>query len=326
MTSQLVHWIHRAVRIDGAPEPYDTAHVSIYYPAGDGERVDPVGTRPVDTSHGRLPLVILLPGMNTELTYYRWLAMGLARRGFVVMTSSLVSEVPPHTYGITPGVDISAVTPDTFGSKPVGRAIAGLLRLATAQNADGVLTGAIDLDNVALVGHSAGGTVALESANAKFFPEIKAVVSYASHTMASTVFGWPPGSLLPLSGDAAVMIFSANRDGLVAASAKWYGKEGEQVDPIAMTFDTLPATERSAGSWFIELDGANHFSILQPQDFFWPRADEDWDATLDPATTERFIEEAVGLFLRQHLRADDAAGTALTAFIGDASFVNAKNR
>jgi len=325
MTPQLVHWFHRATRIDGAAEPYDTAHVTTYYPAGDGDRVDAVGTRPVDASFGRLPLVIVLPGMNTELTYYRWLAIALARRGFVVMTSSLVSEVPPNTYGITPGVDITAVKPDTFGTRPVGRALPALLRHAGDLNAEGPLAGALDLDNVALFGHSAGGTVALESANAAFFPEIKAVVSYASHTMASTVFGWPVGTVLPLSGDAAVMLFSGTQDGLVAASARWYGEEGS-VDPIARTFDTLPTTERSAGSWLVALDGANHFSVLQPQDQMWPRADEDWEATISAEVTEDFMGAAICLFLRQHLQRDVGAASELSALIEATPFVTAQSR
>ena len=326
MTQQLVHSIHRATRIDDAPEPYDTAHVTIYYPAGDGDRVDAVGTRPVATTFGRLPVVILLPGMNTDLMYYRWLAIDLARRGFAVLSNSLVSEVPPNTYGITPGIDVSAVKPDTFGTKPVGRALAALLRMAAALDAEGPLAGALDVHNVALVGHSAGGTVALESASAAFFPQVKAVVSYASHTMASTVFGWPVGTVLPLSGDAAIMLFSGTKDGLVAASARWYGEEGERVDPIARTFETLPATERSAGSWLLEIEGANHFSVLQPQDGLWPRADEDWEATLSAEEAEDFMGEAIGLFLQQHLRADESAAAPLAALIDATTFVTAQSR
>ena len=325
MTEQLVHWIHRATRIDQAPAPFDTAHVSIYYPAGAGDRIDPVGTRPVETSFGLLPIAIVMPGMNTELTYYRWLAIALAKQGFVVMLSSLVSEIPPNNYGITPGVDLNAIQPDTYGTRPVGKSIAGVLELATALNADGVLASALDLDNVALIGHSAGGTVALESADAKFFPQVKAVVSYASHTMASTIFGWPLGSCLPLSGDAAVMMFSGTNDGLVAASMKWYAQSGEMFDPVERTFETLPSTDRSAGSWLIELEGATHFSVLQPQDGLWPRADEDQVAGITPEQTEDFIGVAAGLFFRQHLRGDRSAAQALTELVASTAFAQGRS-
>jgi predicted dienelactone hydrolase len=325
VSEQLVHWIHRATRIDHAPEPFDTAHVSIYYPAGDGERVDPVGTRPVETSFGLLPIAVILPGMNTELTYYRWLALSLARRGYAVMLSSLISEIPPNNFGITPGVDLNAIQPDTYGTKPVGKAIAGVLRLAADLNAGGVLAGALDLDNVALIGHSAGGTVALESAHAKFFPQIKAVITYASHTMASTVFGWPLGSCLPLSGDAAVMMFSGTQDGLIAAGMRWYADSGDVFDPMERTFETLPATAASADSYLIQLQGANHFSVLQPQDGLWPRADEDFEAGITPEQAEEFIGAAAGLFLNRHLRNDLSAGEDLKSLVESTSFVKARS-
>jgi dienelactone hydrolase len=296
----------------------------VYYPATNGERLDPLGTRPVDTSRGPLPVVVVLPGMNTETTYYRWLAIRLAQAGHLVLVSSLVSEIPPGGTGITPGVDLTAIQPDTYGTKPVGRAIGPVLAFAAQLNTEGVLAGAIDLEQVALVGHSAGGTVALETADAKFFPQIRAVISYASHTMASSVFGWPHGSCLPLSGDAAVLMFSGTRDGLVAAAMKWYADAGESFDPIARSFDTLPTTARSAGSWVVELQGANHFSVLQPQDGLWPRADEDMTSEVTADQVEALIGEAATLFLANQLRGDAAAGEQLASLLSQTSWVSAR--
>lgn len=321
-----VQAVHRAARIPSAPAPYDTLHATVHYPAVVGRPVDPVGTLAPDADPDRrLPIVVIASGMNCDAAYYRWLATRLARQGFAAVTYSYVGAVPPEQYGLTAGVDVDAVRPDTYGTRPVGLAIGPILDLMAALHDDGPLAGVLDLESVALGGHSAGGTVALESAARSYFPQVKAAFSLSAHTMASTVFGWEPGTVLPLSGDVPVLMTHSTRDGLVAAAAKWYGQEPGEFDPIGRSFDTLPA-DGSGDSWLIRLEGANHFSVCSPEDHLWPRAGEDSPATVPGDEVRDLLGSAICLFLRIHLKNDTAARDSLDRILADSPFVSTRTR
>jgi S-formylglutathione hydrolase FrmB len=322
-----VQAIHRAVRVPGATAPYDTAHVTVHYPALVGQMVDPVGTLAPAREDGRkLPIVIFASGMNCDQAYYRWLATRLARKGFAAVTYGYVGPVPPAQVGLTAGVDVDAVKPDTYGTRPVGVVWAPILDLMATLDTAGPLEGALDLDHVAFGGHSAGGTVALESASKAYFPQVKAAFSLSAHTMASTVFGWEAGTVLPLSGDVPVFMVHASRDGLVAAAAKWYGEEPGRFDPIGRSFDTLPEKDATAGSWLVRLEGANHFSVCAPEDHLWPRAGEDLPATVPGEEVRDLLAAAISLFLKQHLTHDEPSGAELSRLLDSTPFADARGR
>jgi predicted dienelactone hydrolase len=330
-----VQAIHRSIRIPGATAPNDTAHVTVHYPAVAGQVVDPIGTLAPSVQEGRrLPIVVFASGMNCDAAYYRWLATRLAVDGFAVVTYGYVGAVPPAQVGLTAGVDVDAVKPDTYGTRPVGLALAPILELMAALDAEGPLAGVLALDRVAFGGHSAGGTVALESASTRYFPQVRAAFAIASHTMASTVFGWEPGTVLPLSGEVPVLMVHATQDGLVAAAAKWYGEEPGDFDPIGRSFDTLPDPSASdspdsapsAGSWLLRLDGANHFSVCFPEDHLWPRAGEDLPASVPGEQVRDLLAAAISGFLHQFLLEDHAAGAALVRLFDSTPFVDARSR
>lgn len=122
---------------------------------------------------------------------------------------------------------------------------------------------ALDLNQIILGGHSAGGTVALQ--NGQFFEQVKSVFSYAGHTMASTMLGFAPGTVLNI-GSKSTLLMRGDRDGVIAASRVRYGAEGQSQDPVEKTFDE--ACQPSAGeeAFDVLLQGANHFSIAHPLD------------------------------------------------------------
>jgi dienelactone hydrolase len=330
MTSQQqppVQTLVRATRIEGAPAPYDTAHVQVTYPARD-EVVDPIGTLAASAAGVPFPLVIWFPGMGTDPAYYRWLGQEVARAGYVFVTFSYVGQVPPGLTGLTPGVDLTAAAPDTFGTRPLSTVLAPLLDVLAdlgRPDGDSPLAGLLDLDRVALGGHSAGGTVALESHDHRWFPQVRAVLTYASHTMASTMFGWPAGTALPLPGDCPVLLVSGTQDGLVAGSARFYGVDPADYDPIAATFTTLPDTEGARGSRTVAIKGANHFSITWPDDGGTPRAGDDLPATAPAEEIRRLICETFVHFLHLYVRRDEEAGPALDALLGS-PLVEARTR
>ena len=155
--------------------------------------------------------------------------------------------------------------PDTYGSVATCPAIQPILDALAQLNGDekSPLYGVLDLNNVILGGHSAGGTVALQ--NAQFFTQVKAVFAYAGHTMASTMLGFEAGTVLKVGGKS-VMLMRGDKDGVIAASRVRYGTEGQSQDPVEKTFDE--ACQPSAGeeAWDVLLQGANHFAIAHPLD------------------------------------------------------------
>lgn len=317
----------RAVRLEGAAAPYDTIHVRVTYPASDAEPVDAVGTLAPAVDLAPFPVVLWSPGMNTDPSYYRWLGNEISRAGFAFVTFTFLGLVPPASVGITPGADLSLARPETFGTGPIGALIAPVLEVVAALNEEpGPLHGRLDLDRIALGGHSAGGTISLNSANHRYFPHVRAVFSYAAHTMASTMLGWPAGTVLPLSGDCPALLMSGTDDGLVAASARFYGEDSDRVDPIKRTFDTLPDIPSAAGSWLVSIEGANHFSIAFPDDGGLPRVRDDLPASRPAEQTRTLIGRVITLFLRDHLRDEPGAGPELAALLAQSDQANARTQ
>lgn len=246
-----------------APAPYHALHVKAYYPAApsgsESERM--TGQIPADGTRAPLPVVIFLNGINIGIESYHWLALELAGAGFLTVLYSHIAETLPGVIGLTPGIDLSKARPETYGSGPTCPAIAPILELLARWNAQEghPLNHMLDLERVSLGGHSAGGTVALQSA--RFFPQVQAVFAYAGHTMASTLLGFPPATVLPVSA-RRILLMRGDRDGVIAASQARYGTDSAHHDPVSATFQAASAEE----IWQVLIPGANHFSIAHPID------------------------------------------------------------
>jgi dienelactone hydrolase len=266
--SMLVRTHRTAVRVPGTAAPLDTVHITMRHPAlpasNDVERMS--GMLAADPAGAPYPVVIVLPGINVASVGYLDLAVALARAGMVVVTFDWVAELFPGQVGLTPGVDLSAVGPDTYGSKPTTPALAAVLEAIAQAHEVGPLAGLLDLDNIGLFGHSAGGTVALQSARTAWFPQVRAVATYGSHTMASQQLGHAPGTLLLAQVEAPVLLVGGTADGVVAASAIRYGEEAGAAghDPIERTWaEALPATTEA---WLVRLADAGHMLPAAPGD------------------------------------------------------------
>jgi dienelactone hydrolase len=305
----VVRAVHTACSVPGLPAPLDTAHVKVFYPAAPvddlAERM--TGVVAADAGRAPYPVVLLCPGINVTPDSYRWLAVALAERGYAVVTYALVEEVFGTGPAISPGIDVARITPETFGSAPSGIAIQPVLDAVA--KVGGPLEGLLDLDRVALGGHSAGGTVVLQSGDPAWFPQVRAVFTYGAHAMSSTVLGWPAGHVLTLSDELPVLLLTGDRDGVMAASAVRYGEEtGERVDPVERTFDRSFSGGRG-DIRHVVLRGANHFAMAHPVDPTSARSFLDEPADGDQELVRAALAEGVGLFLDGHLR-DDAAARA----------------
>ncbi|MEV4414057.1 dienelactone hydrolase family protein [Catellatospora sp. NPDC049609] len=310
-TIRSVWW---ATTVPGHEPPFDTAHLRVYYPAApdgsDRERLS--GVMAAETSGAPYPVAVIVSGVNVGQEAYRWLACALAERGIVAVTYDWVGTLFGGLHGITPGVDLDAARPDGYGKRPTTPSLRPVLDALAAMT--GPLAGLLDLDRVALIGHSAGGTVALQSA--RFVPEVKAVATYGAHTMVATMLGWPAGTVLPAQADCPVLLVAGTNDGVINGSADRYGEDAAtRRDPITRTFDeALP--DRDGANLLVRLAGANHFAIVHPVDHTAARAFLDQPAEGDPDAHRALLADLLGVFCQAHLSGAAAAYPELDKLTG----------
>lgn len=297
-----------AVRVPDARAPFDTIHLKAYYPAGEPDRLS--GIAAADPSGAPYPVVVIAPGVNVGAESYRWLAERLAAAGLVTVTYSWVGELFPGQVGITPGVIVDRLSPDTWNSGPTSDAIAPVLAGIAELNAGpGPLAGALDVDRVILGGHSGGGSVALHNATPDYFPSIVAGFAYGAHAGLAQMLGWPPESIVAPKGGVPFLYMAGTRDGVISGSAARYGVESW--DPIRRTIDeALPA-----GSAYALFDGANHFAMGYPEDPTTARGFLDLEPTTPPEKTREALADIVVLFCRAHGYDDEQAKADLGAWL-----------
>ena len=311
--------IYRACSIEGAPAPYDRITMKVYYPADpqDSPEERNTGVIPVDIRRAPYPVVVFMPGINLGPEGCAWLAMELVRQGFVAVTYSAVTEEMPGYVSLSPGLVLSNLAPDAYGTAPSCSTLAPILEELKKLNEASVLAGLLDLEHIVLGGHSAGGTSALLNANPDWFPGVCGVFSYAAHSGASVALGWPAETILPLPGKVPTLLMGGDRDGVIAASAHRYGRqEGDPCHTILRTFDEGGADSDAELFLFI-LRGGNHFSLAHGHDGTTGREFLDWDVEGDPAEIRACIASLVSEFARMSTgRDEDARGRLESAMDG----------
>ena len=312
-----VRALFRAIKVAGAVAPYDTLTAKVFYPAqlsGDAAERN-LGVVAPDAANAPYPVVIFLNGVNGPPEAYQWLMVELVERGFVAVTFAWVTnELPGGVPGLTPGVALALLRPETYGSGPTCPAIAPILQDLARMNESGPLAGLLDLSRFVLGGHSAGGSAALINANPHYFPNIKAAFTYGAHVQGATNLGHAPGSVFRLSDEIPLLIIGGNRDGVIAASSGRYQAVG-QVTPRQLTTGQLisdamapllhtfqNAISGTRGDRYLAiLDGANHFSLAYPQDLTTGRAYLDQSPTRLGVELRASLLSIIGDFLEAHV-------------------------
>lgn len=304
MDSSPVRIIFRAARVAEAAPPYDTLHLQVFYPAEGPQRSQGRSQGPsqaVDERRSPFPVVLFFNGINCEPCLYRWLAMGLAERGLVVVTFSWVGENLPGLVGLTPGVTLEALRPQVYGTQATAAAVPTLLSALEQLQEDSVLAGHLDLDRIVFGGHSAGGRVAIESASPEFFPQVKAAFSYGSHMAAVQQLGYDPGTILPLPDRLPLLLMGGTQDGVIGKNGQQYGVRWDTpITPVVRTFDEAIAGGRD-DSYLVLLDGANHFTIAHPFQAIGAVLDLDEPTRVPQSPRREIMVEAIALFLTAHL-------------------------
>ncbi len=248
----------------------DAAVGTLYYP-GDDQRFTEArltGRVPPIQTPDPWPVVVMMPGINVTPDGYRWLAYRLVADGICVVTYTAVGSLGPAGRGITPGIDMTALLPDTIGTRPSSTVLEPLLnRLNGAGHDDSPVTGLLDLGSVVLGGHSAGGTVALHNSDPAWVPGLKAVFTYGAHTMTAATLGHGESAVVAAPAEVPVMLLAGTADGVIAASSDRYRSTTHDAvhDPIRRTFDEGIARDHG-DSWLVELTDAGHFAICWPLD------------------------------------------------------------
>ncbi len=312
-----VRALFEAAKVEGGVSPYDTLHLKVFYPAQtlEATRGQNIGMVPADQQQAPFKVVILFNGINCGPELYQWLAVKLAERGLAVVTFSWIAENLPGIVGLTPGVDITKLSPATYGSGPTASALPTLLTALEKLQNQGVLAGLLDLQHIILGGHSAGGRVVIESVDPRFFSQVVAAFAYGAHAAALTQLGHPPSSILPLPDCLPLLLIGGTRDGVIANSSDRYGVTWEQpTTPIVRTFREAIAGGRE-DSYLLLLEGANHFSITSPLDPTIGTSLLDFPASQPEEQLRDFMAEVIGLFIDAHVNHQPAALTALNQLL-----------
>lgn len=305
--------IYRVREIPGAQSPYDRVNLKIYYPAlyGDTPEERNTGVVPADTERGPYPVVILLPGINLGPESSSWLAIRLAKAGYITVAASAISEEMPGYISISPGLLMDEFRPANFGRGPNSSLLAPILDELAALQSSSVLAGLIDLNQIILGGHSAGGTAALLNANPAWFPGVCAAFSYGAHTGASVALGWPEETILSLPAALPALLLGGDRDGVIAASSHRYGREeGDPMHTLLRTFDEA-VPDCGGNSYLFILQGANHFTFACPNDGCTGREFLDWETGTAPDTLREHLSNLILDFLENTLSSNDEASHRL---------------
>ena len=254
------------------------------------------------------PLVIMMPGINVAPDSYRWLAHRLVPTGVCVVTYAAIGSLGPAGQGITPGLDLDALSPANIGTRPVATALGPLLdRLTGLSAADGAPpAGMLDLDRVVVGGHSAGGTVALHSSDPGWVPGLRAVFAYGGHTMVATALGHGEAAVVAIPAKVPVMLLAGTDDGVIAASRDRYDSGNGAHDPVRRTFEEAIG-HRRGDSWLVELAGAGHFAACHPVDTTTGRAFLEPDPPADPAV-RTLLGDLIAAFVAANVGSGGGAG------------------
>lgn len=302
--------------VENASAPYDTIHLKIFYPTQMADSSQPqninqnFNTVSVDWQYSPFKVVIFFNGINCDAYLYQWLAIRLAKQGLVVVTFSWVAGNIPGIISITPGVELSMLAPDTYGTAPTASALPTILAVLERLQIKGVLAGRLDLNRIILGGHSAGGRVAIESAHPDFFPQIVAAFAYGAHTAGAIQLGYPPNTILPLPDSIPLLLIGGTCDGVIAQNGSGYGVTWEKATtPVRRTFEEAIAGGRN-DSYLLLIEGANHFSITHPFDST-TNIFADFPSTQPEAQLQDLISETISLFIKAHLDHQTQAMEAL---------------
>ncbi|NEQ36853.1 MAG: dienelactone hydrolase [Okeania sp. SIO3I5] len=299
---------YRATKVENAQPPYDTIHLKVFYPGkiSEGEIDMNQEMMPVDSQHAPFPVVIFLSGFNCHPQMYEWLAVKLSERGLVVVTFSWVEESFPGKVNMTPGINFQLWKPDNYGTGSTSSTLPTIILELERLNSEGILAGMLDLEKIILGGHSAGGRIAMENADPRFYPQVAAAFAYGTTSVAPVILGHELGKILPLADSQPLLLIGGTCDGVVAKMNVYNGFPENATIGVEETFAQAISGGRD-DSYLLLLEGANHFTISDPFDPTTARPFLDFPATKPEDEIRSLMAETIGLFIDAHVRQQSIA-------------------
>jgi len=297
-----VRAFRRAIAVPDSQPPYDRINLKVFYPADNSQAENPFSNTPAAQNLAPFPVVIFFNGFNCSLATYQWLAIELTQRGLVVVLFDWLNQAKQNVF-LSPGVDLAAFSAENYGKIPSATALPLLLEELDNLQSVGVLADLLDLQKIILGGHSAGGRLALENAEQKFFDGIAGTFSYGAHSAAPLSLGYEPGKILPLPDSLPMLLIGGTEDGVIAKNSKIYGLEqwSTPATPIVRTFREAINQERG-DLHLVIVEGANHFAIAEYSDPTLSVAANDFAATQPETEIRSLIASTIGLFIDSYIR------------------------
>lgn len=295
----LTRALYRVVALDNAPPLYNRIFCKLFYPAqyNGTEEEKNTGILPIVSRDTPYPVVVFFGGMNVSKESYQWLAEELVQAGFVALTFDYVADVF-GTPTLTPGFDLEAARAGVYGTRPTSTTLGALLDALALWNQTLPLNHQLDLENIVLGGHSAGGTAVLQNADRRWFPNVRGAFTYAAHTMTSPLLGYEAGTIVSVAPESAFMLLGGTEDGVIAESKGRYGVD-DTTNPIARTFNAAIRGGRG-DCYYAMIEGATHFSMTNPQDGTTGRAFLELRQTAHEGEACRAtMARLIGAFVRQ---------------------------
>ncbi len=257
-----------------------------------------------------MPCVVLLSGADCPHESYMWLATRLAEAGCAVTLSSCVVPFGPATCLLSVPFDMAALaTLEDYKRGPSSAGIQAVLDelRALTSAADGPLAGRLDLQRLAVGGHSSGGRTALDLAAFDNAFGFGAVFSYGASLVNSGMGSFAPrGSVLACDARAPppLLLLGGSEDGVSAALSP----SGDATETLRRTLSEGVA--RGCGDADLRIvRGANHMAFCAPVDpcCAAARADRSMADGVDPDAVRSLLGSLILDFLAAHDLVDGPA-------------------
>ena len=235
----------------------------------------------------------------------------------VVVTFSWIEEYSPGKITLTPGINWALWEPDNYGTGPSSSTLPTLLQELERLQSTEPLAGMLDLERIILGGHSAGGRMAMENADPRFFPQVAGAFAYGTSAAVAASLGHEPGKILPLPDKLPLLLMGGTSDVIMARMAKKYGLGFDPLILLEYTFGQAISGGRE-DSYLLILKGAQHSTISHPFDLTQVGI-SDLRRTQSEDKIRDLMAEAIGLFIDAHVRQQPTALRALNELLDPAN-------